>query len=70
MSVSFPMRRKRSCVCLAAIILLAAALFNPEYSSAQPLTKVKIGLPDFSISFLSVKVAQLQGLYQAGSDSF
>jgi NitT/TauT family transport system substrate-binding protein len=65
MSASFPMRHKRSWVRPAAIILLVAAFFNPNDSSAQTLTKVKIGLPDFSISFLSVKVAQLQGLYQA-----
>jgi hypothetical protein len=46
MSASFPMRHKRSWVCLAAILLLVAVLFNPDDSSAKTLTKVKIGLPD------------------------
>jgi hypothetical protein len=46
MSVSFPMRRKKSWVCLAAILLLVVVLFNPDGSSAQTLTKVKIGLPE------------------------
>ena len=49
----------------SGMVLLVAVLFNSKDSFAQTLTKVKIGLPDFSISFLSVKVAQLQGLYQA-----
>jgi hypothetical protein len=44
MSVGFPMRRKRSRVCLAAILVLVAALFNPDGSFAKTLTKVKIGL--------------------------
>src|SRR5215831_18112933 len=64
MSISFPPHHSRSWIRLAAIALLAAVLFNADGLSAQAPAKVKIGLPDFSISFLSVKVAQFQGFYQ------
>lgn len=57
-------RRKRSRVFLAIFILLLPVLSHPSVCSSQSLTKIKIGLPDFSISFLSLRVAQLQGLYQ------
>jgi ABC-type nitrate/sulfonate/bicarbonate transport system substrate-binding protein len=49
-------------ILLGAGILLVT-LGNPK-SFAQTLDKVKIGLPDFSISFLPLRVAQAQGLYQ------
>ena len=64
MSVHFLTYHPRSLVFPAAIILLVAVFFNADNLSAQAPTKVKIGLPDFSISFLSLKVAQLQGFYQ------
>jgi hypothetical protein len=53
MSVGFPMRRKRSRVCLAAILVLVAALFNPDGSFAKTLTKVKIGLRKVDSSIAS-----------------
>ena len=53
---------KRSWILLGAAILLVS--FGNAKSFAQTLDKVKIGLPDFSISFLSLRVAQSQGFYQ------
>ena len=50
---------------MAAAILLAASLAKPNASFPQSGDKVKIGLPDFSISFLSLKVAQSQRLFQS-----
>jgi ABC-type nitrate/sulfonate/bicarbonate transport system substrate-binding protein len=64
-SIYFPVRRKRSGILLAAAILLAALLAKPNASFPQSGDKVKIGLPDFSISFLSLKVAQSQRLFQS-----
>ncbi|HEY7168233.1 MAG TPA: ABC transporter substrate-binding protein [Candidatus Binatia bacterium] len=49
-------------VALAALILVFGG--NPRSVPAET-AKVKIALPDFSISFLSAKVAQLQDLFQA-----
>jgi hypothetical protein len=48
----FPVRHKRSGILLAAAILLAALLAKPNASFPQSGDKVKIGLPDFSISFI------------------
>ena len=45
--------------------LSAASLAQPNASFPQSGDKVKIGLPDFSISFLSLKVAQSQRLFQS-----
>ena len=64
-SIYFPVRCKRSGILLAAAILLAALLAKPNASFPQSGDKVKIGLPDFSISFLSLKVAQSQRLFQS-----
>jgi ABC-type nitrate/sulfonate/bicarbonate transport system substrate-binding protein len=48
---------------LAGAAILLATLGNAR-SFAQTLDKVKIALPDFSISFLPLRVAQAQGFYQ------
>ena len=61
----FPVRHKRSGILLAAAILLAASLTKPNASFPQTGDKVKIGLPDFTISFLSLKVAHSQRLFQS-----
>ena len=61
----FPVRHKRSGILFAAAILLAALLAKPNASFPQSVGKVKIGLPDFSISFLSLKVAQSERLFQS-----
>jgi hypothetical protein len=53
---------KRSSILFGAAILLVT-LGNAK-SFAQTLDKVKIALPDFSISFLPLRVAQTQGFYQ------
>src|ERR1044071_503800 len=47
-----------------ALTFAVALVLVSEPVSAQA-TRVNIGLPDFSISFLSVKVAQSQSLFQA-----
>jgi ABC-type nitrate/sulfonate/bicarbonate transport system substrate-binding protein len=47
-----------------AAMMLLVTLANANPSFAQTPDKVKIGLPDFSISFLPLRVAQSQGLYQ------
>ena len=64
-SIYFTLRYKRSGILLAAALLLAASLAKPNASFPQSGDKVKIGLPDFSISFLSLKVAQSQRLFQS-----
>ncbi len=55
---------KRSWILVGAAILLLVTLGIANPSFAQNLDKVKIGLPDFSISFLPVRVARSQGFYQ------
>jgi NitT/TauT family transport system substrate-binding protein len=52
-------------IILTVIIWLVAGLFITSPSFAQTPNKVKIGMPDFSISFLAQRVAQGQGFYQA-----
>ena len=64
-SIYFPVRCKPFVILLAAAILLTALLAKPNASFPQSNDKVKIGLPDFSISFLSLKVAQSQRLFQS-----
>src|SRR5258705_13875721 len=64
-SIYFSVRCKRSGILSAAAILLAALLARPNASFPQSGDKVKIGLPDFSISFLSLKVAHWQRLFQS-----
>jgi NitT/TauT family transport system substrate-binding protein len=56
-------RCKRFRIFLAGIITLAGAVINLNQAFPQTAGKIKIGLPDFSISFLSVKIAQSQGLF-------
>jgi NitT/TauT family transport system substrate-binding protein len=56
---------RRSDILLATLGFLLALLAYSVTSFAQPLDKIKIGLPDFSISFLPLRVAQMQRLYQA-----
>src|SRR6266403_5260178 len=63
MSVEIPIRCKCPKVFLAGIVLLAGVVFNLNEAFPQTAGKIKIGLPDFSISFLSVKIAQSQGLF-------
>jgi ABC-type nitrate/sulfonate/bicarbonate transport system substrate-binding protein len=63
MSVKVPTRCKRPRVFLAGIVLLAGVVFNLNEAFSQTPGKIKIGLPDFSISFLSVKIAQSHGLF-------
>src|SRR5919106_1946125 len=50
---------------LLPTLLLIAALARPDCSFSQTLEKVKVGLPDFSISFLPLQVAQSQGFFRA-----
>src|SRR4029077_19117895 len=63
MSVKIPIRCKRPRVFLAGIIMVAGVVFHLDEALPQIAGKTKIGLPDFSISFLSVKIAQSQGLF-------
>jgi NitT/TauT family transport system substrate-binding protein len=50
---------------LLATLLLVVTLGRPDCSYSQVLEKVKIGLPDFSISFLPFHLAQSQGFFRA-----
>jgi NitT/TauT family transport system substrate-binding protein len=50
--------------CLLALFLIVT-LARPDCSDSQVLEKVKIGLPDFSISFLPFHLAQSQGFFRA-----
>src|SRR5262245_21862974 len=63
MSAKVSIDCKRSRISLASIIVLAGAVFSFNETSPQTASKIKIGLPDFSISFLSMKIAQSQGLF-------
>ena len=47
-----------------ATSLLIALSLCPYISQAQTLDRIKIGLPDISISFLALRVAQSRGFYQ------
>ena len=46
---------------LAVLSLLAL----PAATAAQPLEKVRVGMPSFSLSFIAPKVAQARGFFQA-----
>ena len=46
-----------------SIVLLAGVVFSFTEAFAQTAGKAKIGLPDYSMSFLPVKIAQSQGLF-------
>ena len=50
---------------LASAVFLIVAILLDASAYAQSLDRVKIGLPDFSISFLTLRVAQSQRFYQA-----
>jgi ABC-type nitrate/sulfonate/bicarbonate transport system substrate-binding protein len=63
MSAKVSIRCKRFRIFVAGTIMLAGAVFNLNQAFPQTAGKIKIGLPDFSISFLSVKIAQSQGLF-------
>ena len=63
--INFPIRYNLSTLLLATFVLLVAGLATPSASSPQSLDKIKIGLPDFSISFLPLRVAQTQRFYQS-----
>ena len=63
MSAKFSIGCKRFRIFLAGIITLTAAVINLNQALPQTAGKIKIGLPDFSISFLSMKIAQSQGVF-------
>src|ERR1043166_7201656 len=65
MSVNFLIFRRQFGVIWTALVWLVAGLFNAGPSLGETPTKVKIGMPDFSISFLAQRAAQGQGFYQA-----
>jgi ABC-type nitrate/sulfonate/bicarbonate transport system substrate-binding protein len=46
-------------------VLVIVLLANPSPSAPQTTEKIKIGLPDFSISFLPLRIAQTQRLYHS-----
>ena len=62
--MNFLLDGKRLPTLVSAAVLLLVMLGNASPSFAQTLDKVKIGLPDFSISFLPLRVAQSQRFYQ------
>jgi NitT/TauT family transport system substrate-binding protein len=62
--MKFLLDGKRLPTLVSAAVLLLVTLGNANPSFAQTLDKVKIGLPDFSISFLPLRVAQWQRFYQ------
>ena len=69
MPVKIPIRCRRPWIVLAGIIMLVGVVFQLDEAFPQTAGKTKIGLPDFSISFLSVKIAQSQGLFVRPRDS-
>jgi NitT/TauT family transport system substrate-binding protein len=46
-------------------VLLIVVLATPSTSTPQTTEKIKVGLPDFSISFLPLRIAQSQRFYQS-----
>jgi NitT/TauT family transport system substrate-binding protein len=44
-----------------------ALIFLPGHSPAQPLEKVRVGMPSFSLSFIAPRLAQVKGLFRAES---
>ncbi|MBI4522756.1 MAG: ABC transporter substrate-binding protein [Deltaproteobacteria bacterium] len=54
-----------ACRCLLLGLLNLSFLFFPLPSSAQPLEKVRVGMPSFSLSFIAPRVAQVKGLFRA-----
>lgn len=54
------MTRRRLLVLLSYTLIL-----TPLCSSAQPLEKVRVGMPSFSLSFIAPRVAQVKGLFRA-----
>ncbi len=51
--------------CLFRIILNLVVILIPIYSVAQPLEKVRVGMPSFSLSFIAPRVAQAKGFFRA-----
>jgi ABC-type nitrate/sulfonate/bicarbonate transport system substrate-binding protein len=49
----------------AILVIVLALVTTANTLFAQAAEKIKIGLPDFSISFLPLRVAQSQGFYKA-----
>ena len=62
--ISEPQSNKLGFSIFFASLLLVAGFGCNFHSASAQTTRVKIALPDFSISFLSVKVAQSQGLFK------
>jgi len=53
-------------ICRRLLVLLSYAfILTPLCSSAQPLEKVRVGMPSFSLSFIAPRVAQVNGLFRA-----
>lgn len=52
--------------CRRLLVLLSYAfILTPLCSSAQPLEKVRVGMPSFSLSFIAPRAAQVKGLFRA-----
>jgi ABC-type nitrate/sulfonate/bicarbonate transport system substrate-binding protein len=49
----------------AAAVSLCLLFFLPRVAPAQPLEKVRVGMPSFSLSFVAPKVAQAKGFFRA-----
>ena len=47
------------------VLLSYAFILTPLCSSAQPLEKIRVGMPSFSLSFIAPRVAQVNGLFRA-----
>ena len=47
------------------VLLGCVFIFTPLFSFAQPLEKVRVGMPSFSLSFIAPRVAQVKGLFRA-----
>ncbi len=51
--------------CLLRILLKLVVILIPVHLAAQPLEKVRVGMPSFSLSFIAPRVAQVKGLFRA-----
>lgn len=50
---------------MVSVMLFLALALSANLSQAQPIEKVRVGMPSFSLSFIAPRVAQAKGFFQA-----
>src|ERR1044071_6791278 len=62
--VSFFPIRANPCAILLFILVLGVILTHAEFGAAQPLERVRIGMPSLSLSFIAPQVAYARGFFR------